>query len=99
MDTTVDEFVKFDNCFDTCEPVVNTLSVNWQQELREECIQSAINLDIEPENSDLEEDTNDMMGIDSEPAVSSGKVFEILDKLQVFLEKNDAEYDMLPSVA
>ena len=31
---TVKEFLEFDDCINTCEPVVNTLSVDLRQELR-----------------------------------------------------------------
>ena len=39
------------------------------------------------------------MEIDAEPAINSGEALEMLDKLQVFFEMNDAENDVLCSVA
>ena len=39
------------------------------------------------------------MEIDAEPAINSGEALEMLDKLQVFFEMNDAENDVLRSVA
>ena len=41
----------------------------------------------------------DVMEIDAEPAINSGEALENLDKLQVFFEMNDAENDVLRSVA
>ena len=38
------------------------------------------------------------MGIDSKSEVNSGEVLALLDKLQIFFEENDAEYEVLRSV-
>ena len=38
------------------------------------------------------------MGIDSKSEVNSGEVLGLLDKLQIFFEENDAEYEVLRSV-
>ena len=35
-DPTIQEFLEFDDCVGTCEPVVKTFSVYWRQELRAE---------------------------------------------------------------
>ena len=32
-EATVKDFLEFEACVDTCEPVVNTLSADWKQEL------------------------------------------------------------------
>ena len=45
---------------------------------------------VDDNNSDLEEDVDDVMEIDAEPAINSGEALEMLDKLQVFFEMNDA---------
>lgn len=64
-DATVKEVLEFDDCADICEPVVNALSVDWRQELRDKCIQSVINLYFKSDNdgSDLEDDVDDAMEI------------------------------------
>ena len=78
-DATVKEFLKFDDSFDTCEPLVNTLPGDWGQELTAECIQSVINPKVKSDDdgSDLEEDVNDAMEINSKPAVNSGEALAI----------------------
>lgn len=45
--------------------MVNALSVDWSQELRDKCIQSVINLYFKSDNdgSDLEDDVDDAMEI------------------------------------
>ena len=45
--------------------MVNTLSVDWRQELRAECIQSVFDPNVESydDASDLEEDVDDAMVI------------------------------------
>ena len=50
-DVTVEEFLEFDDCFDTCEPEGNTSSVDWREELQAKCIQSVINQNVEPDNN------------------------------------------------
>ena len=57
-DGTVEEFLEFDNRVDTCEPVMNTLSVDWRQRLRAEWFQSVINPNVESGDGglDFEED-------------------------------------------
>ena len=99
-DATVEEFLEFDDCMDTCVPVVNTWSVDWRQVLRARCIQSVINPNIESDDdgSDLEEDVDDAMEINSKPAVNSGEALAMLDKLQLFFEENHAENEVLRSV-
>ena len=76
-DATVEEFLKFDDYIDTCELAVNTMSVDWRQELRTECIQSVINPNGESDDygSDLEEDVDDAMEINSKPASKFRKGF------------------------
>ena len=79
--------------------MVNTLSVDWRQELRA-CIQLVINPNIESDDDgfDLEEDVDDAMETNSKPAVNSGGALAMLDKLQLFFEENDAENEALPCV-
>ena len=91
-DATVEKFLEFGDCVDTCEPVVNTLSVDWRQELRVKFIQSVINPNVESDDdgSDLEEDVDDAMEINSKPAVNLGEALAMLDKLQLLFEENDA---------
>ena len=98
-DATVEKFLEFGDCVDTCEPVVNTLSVDWRQELKVKCIKSVINPNVESDDdgSDLEEDVDDAMEIDSKPAVNSGEALAMLDKLQLFFEENDTENKVLRS--
>ena len=78
------------NCWDltivdTCEPVMNTLSVDWRQGLRAECFQSVINPNIESSDDGLnfEEDVDDVIAINSKSAVIQeigNSVLAILDK-------------------
>ena len=42
-DLTVEEFLDFNYCVDTCESELNTSSVDWREKLRGKCIQSIIN--------------------------------------------------------
>ena len=99
-DVTVEEFLEFDDCVDTCEPEVNTSSVDLREELRAKCIQSVTNQNVEPEDNCYESEDNeeDVMEIDSKSAVNSGEALAMLDKLQVFFEENYAENDVLRSV-
>ena len=91
--------MEFDDCVDTYEPVVNTLSIDWRQELRAECIQPVINPNVESDDdgSDLEEDVDDAMEINSKSAVNSGEALTMLDILHLFFEENDAENEFLRS--
>ena len=50
-DVAVKEFLEFDDCLDTCEPEVNTSTVDWREELRAKCIQSAANQNVEPDEN------------------------------------------------
>ena len=97
---TAKESLEFDDCVDTCEPVVNTVSVDWRQGLRAKCIQSVINTNVESndDGSGVEEDVVDAMEINPKAAVNSGEALEMLDKLQLFFEENDAESEFLRSV-
>ena len=97
---TAEEILEFDDCVDTCEPVVNTLSVDWRHELKAKCIQSVINPNVESEydGSDLEECVDDAIDIKSKPAVNSGEPLAMLDKLQLFFEENDTENEVILSV-
>ena len=97
---TVEEFLEFDDCVDTCEPVVNTLPVDWRQELRAECIQSVINPNAESEydGSELEEDVDDAIEINTKPAVNTGIASAMLDKLQFFFDENDEKNEVLRGV-
>ena len=99
-DATVEEVLKFDDCVDTCEPEVNTLSVDWRHELKAKCIQSVINPNVESDDdgSALEEDLDDAIEINSKPAVNSGEHLATLDELQIFFEENNAENEVLVSV-
>ena len=97
-ETSVEEFVDFDACVDICDPAVNTLSVDWRENLRAKCVQAAIDPSIESENSESEED--DDVFLDSEPtaAVTSEEALQMLDKLQLFFENNGSEIEVLNSV-
>ena len=99
-DVTVEEFLEFDDCVDTCEPEVNTSSVDWREELRAKCIQSVTNQNVEPDDncSESEDNEEDAMEIDSKSAVSSDEALAMLDRLLVFYEENDAENEILRSV-
>ena len=92
FDATDEEFLKFDDCLDNCEPVVNTLSVDWRQKLRAESIQSVVNPNVESD------DDGSVLEINSKPAVNSGEALAMLDKLQLFFEENDAENEILRTV-
>ena len=61
---------------------------------------SVTNQNVEPDDncSNSEDNKEDAMEIDSKSAVNSGEALAMLDKLQVFLEENDAENDVLRSV-
>ena len=63
-------------------------------------VQSVTNQNVEPDDnySNSEDNKEDAMKIDSKSAVNSGEALAMLDKLQVFLEENDAENDVLRSV-
>ena len=63
-------------------------------------VQSVTNQNVEPDDncSNSEDNKEDAMQIDSKSAVNSGEALAMLDKLQVFLEENDAENDVLRSV-
>ena len=79
---------------------MNTWSIDWRQELRSECIQSFINPNVESDNdgSDLEEDIDEAMEINSKLAVNSGEALAMLHNLQLLFEENDAENEVLRSV-
>ena len=100
-DVAVKEFLEFDDCLDTCEPEVNTSTVDWREELRAKCIQSAANQNVEPDEncSEYKDNEKDPTKINSKSAVNSGEALEILDKLQFSFEENDAENEVLQSVA
>ena len=68
-----------------------------EQELRAKCIQPVINPNFESEvyGSNLEEDVDDAMEINSKPAVNSGKALAMLGKLQLFFKNIDAENKVL----
>ena len=57
-DVTVKEFLEFDDSVDTCEPEVNTSSLDWREELRAKCIQSVTNQNVEPEDNCSESEDN-----------------------------------------
>ena len=96
-DVTVEEFLEFDDFADTCEPELNTSSVDWREELRAKCIQ---NQNVEPDDncSESEDNEEDAMEIDSKSAVNSDDSLAMLDKSQVFFEENHAENEVLRSV-
>ena len=85
-DVTVEEFLEFDDCDDTCEPEVNTSSVDWREELQAKCIQSVTNQNVEPDDncSESKENEEHAREIDSKSAVNSGEALAMLDKLHVF---------------
>ena len=90
FDNRVEELLGFDNRVDTCELVMNTLSVDWRQGLRAECFQSVINPNIESSDDGLnfEEDVDDVIAINSKSAVIQeigNSVLAILDKLHEVL--------------
>ena len=91
---SAEEFVEFDDGVDICEPVVNTQSVGWREQMRFESIQSVISPERSNE-SESEEDTNleeDALEVESTP-VSSAEALTMLDQLQEFFEANDEEDD------
>ena len=100
-DVTVEKFLKFADCVDTCEPEVNKSFVDWREELRAKCIQSVTYQNVEPGDncSESEDNEEDAMESDSKSAVNSGEVLAMLDKLQVFFEESDAENEVLGRVA
>ena len=57
-DVTVKEFLEFDDFVDTCEPEVNTSSLDWREELRAKCIQSVTNQNVEPDDNCSESEDN-----------------------------------------
>ena len=59
-ETFVEEFVDFDACVDICDSAVNTLSVDWRENLRAKCVQAAIDPSIESVNSESEEDDDNV---------------------------------------
>ena len=50
-DVTVEKFLEFADCVDTCEPEVNKSFVDWREELRAKCIQSVTYQNVEPDNN------------------------------------------------
>ena len=83
-DVRESEFVEFDDNVDTCEPEVNTQSVDWREELRFDCIQSLIEPSVQPDteiNSDPEEeeDSQDPMDINDDPVITSTEALRLLD--------------------
>ena len=102
-DVTVDEFVEFDDSVDTCEPAVNLQSIDWREELRFISIQSVLQPHTEEAVetvSDSDEDgPDDVMEVDGEPVVTSKEALEMLDKLLVFMESNDADTEDLRCVS
>ena len=95
--------MQFDDCVDTCEPAVNIQSIDWREELRFSSIQSVLHTDIDEvveRASDSEEDgPDDAMEVEGEPAVTSKEALEMLDKLLVFFESNDAVTEDLRSLS
>ena len=91
-DVTVEEILEFDECVDTCQPEVNTSSVDWGEELRTKCIQSVINQNVETDDncSESEDNEDDAMEIDSKSAVNSGEALNDAE--------NDAENEVLQSL-
>ena len=57
-DVTVKEFLEFDDFVDTCEPEVNTSSLDWREELRAKCTQSVTNQNVEPDDNCSESEDN-----------------------------------------
>ena len=79
-DVTVEEFLEFDGCVDTCEPEVNTSFVYWRKELRAKCNESVTNQNVEPDNncSESKDNEKDTMEIDSKSAVNSHEALAML---------------------
>ena len=61
--------------------------------LRAKCIQSVINPNAESDNdgSNLEQDVDDAMEINSKPAGNLGEALAMLNKSQLLIQENDAE--------
>ena len=57
-DVTVEEFLEFDNCVDTCEPEVNTSFVDWREKLQAKYIQSVTNQNTESDGNYSESEDN-----------------------------------------
>ena len=94
-DVTENEFLEFDDNVDTCEPSVNTQSVDWREELRFDCIQSVIEPSVQLDNEiesdpEEEEDSQDPMEIDDDPVITSSEALRMLDQLQIFA-RNDVD--------
>ena len=70
---TVEEFLGFGDWVYASEPEVNTLSLDWREELRVKCIQSVTNQNVEPDDNCSESEYNeeDAIEIDSKSAVNS----------------------------
>ena len=79
---TVEEFLGFGDWVYACEPEVNTLSLDWREELRVKCIQSVTNQNVEPDDncSESEDNEEDAIEIDSKSAVNSGEALAMLDR-------------------
>ena len=85
---TVEEFLKLDDCVDTCEPEVNTSSVDIGEKNYE--LNASNQLPIKMLNLTtivLNPKTMKKMKIDSKSAVNSGEALEMLEKLQFFLKR------------
>ena len=74
---TVEEFLGFGDWVE-----VNTLSLDWREELRVKCIQSVTNQNVEPDDncSESEDNEEDAIEIDSKSAVNSGEALAMLDR-------------------
>ena len=99
---SVEEFISFDACVDTCEPSINLQNVDWRQDLRARCVQSILNTSDEPgeDASDTEDDDDEdeWMDIPSEE-ITAIEALEMLDKLQAFFECNEEEDNSARSIA
>ena len=91
LDTSINDFVSFDDCIDTCQPCVYVESVAWCEELRVESIQAAIHRDARDKDIDSDEDDDDedmLMDVKSEK-ITTTNILTMLEKLQSFFESRE----------
>ena len=102
LDTSIDDFVSFDDCIDTCQPCVYVESVAWCEELRVESIQAAIHGDARDEDIHSDDDDDDdedvLMDVESEE-ITATNALEMLEKLQSFFESREVEGEIRKSLS
>ena len=91
-----EDFLEFDDGVDTCEPVVNTETIGWREQMRFESIQSIISPEQgkEFESEEDHDPEEDAVEVES-TLISSAHTLVMLDQLQEFFEANDEENDCL----